>query len=185
MAIIKWLQLYGRHRNITSHKVFLQCELDVPLFLCQSMTLTCLWSLLPSWADLCNYLDQQNVAVVMLRDFQGHKKQYGFYSVLSLSSSLSLLLSFGPRHHFLRQIAHMERPSVCIPTDNGKEAPYWQPASLPDMWLKEPSDDSSPQYIFQLRPQIWWKWKMKVKVTQSYPTLCNTMEFSRPEYWSG
>ena len=103
----------------------------------------------------------------MLRDFQGHKKQYGFYSVLSLSLplslslslSLSLLLSLDPSHHFLRKIAHMERPSVCIPTDNGKEAPYWQPASLPDMWLREPSDDSSPQYIFRLRPQIWWKWK--------------------------
>ena len=129
MAIIKWLQLYGHHRNITSHKVFLQCELDVPLFLCPSMTLTCLGSLLPSWANLCNYLDQQNVALVILHDFQGHKKQYGFYSVLSLSSSLSLslslslLLSLDPSHHFLRKIAHMERPSRCIPTDNDKEAP--------------------------------------------------------------
>ena len=32
--------------------------------------------------------------------------------------------------------------------------------------------------------------KVKVKVAQSYPTLCNpmdykSMEFSRPEYWSG
>jgi len=25
----------------------------------------------------------------------------------------------------------------------------------------------------------------KVKVTQSCPTLCDPMEFSRPEYWSG
>ena len=104
---------------------------------------------------------------------------------LPLSLSLSLLLSLDPSHHFLRKIAHMERPSRCIPTDNDKEAPCWQPASLPDMWLKEPSDDSSPQNIFQLRPQIWWKWKMKMKVTLSYPTLCDTMEFSRPEYWSG
>ena len=27
--------------------------------------------------------------------------------------------------------------------------------------------------------------RMKVKVTQSCLTLCNPMEFSRPEYWSG
>ena len=35
-----------------------------------------------------------------------------------------------------------------------------------------------------------WKWKVKVKVARSCPTLCNpigykSMEFSRPEYWSG
>ena len=142
-------------------------------------------SLLPSWADLYNYLDQQNVAMVMLCDFQGHKMQYGFCAVLSLSLSPSLSLSLDPSHDFLRKIAHMETPSVCIPTDNGKEAPSWQPALLPDIWLEEPSDDSSPQYIFQLSPQIWGKWKMKVKVTQPYPSLGNTMEFSRPEYWSG
>ena len=27
--------------------------------------------------------------------------------------------------------------------------------------------------------------EVKVKVTQSCPTLCNPTEFSRPEYWSG
>ena len=27
--------------------------------------------------------------------------------------------------------------------------------------------------------------KVKMKVTQSCPTLCDPMEFSRPEYWSG
>ena len=27
--------------------------------------------------------------------------------------------------------------------------------------------------------------KVKVKVTQSCSTLCNPMEFSGPEYWSG
>ena len=27
--------------------------------------------------------------------------------------------------------------------------------------------------------------KVKVKVTQLCPTLCNPMDFSRPEYWSG
>ena len=27
--------------------------------------------------------------------------------------------------------------------------------------------------------------EMKVQVIQLYPTLCNPMEFSRPEYWSG
>ena len=26
---------------------------------------------------------------------------------------------------------------------------------------------------------------VKVKATQSCPTLCNPMEFSRPEYWNG
>ena len=26
---------------------------------------------------------------------------------------------------------------------------------------------------------------MKVKVAQSCPTLCDPMDFSRPEYWSG
>ena len=26
---------------------------------------------------------------------------------------------------------------------------------------------------------------MNIKVTQSCPTLCNPVEFSRPEYWSG
>ena len=34
---------------------------------------------------------------------------------------------------------------------------------------------------------IRWKWKVKVKVTQSYPTFCDPppLEFSWPEYWSG
>ena len=27
--------------------------------------------------------------------------------------------------------------------------------------------------------------EVKVKVTQLCPTLCDPMEFSRPEYWSG
>ena len=26
--------------------------------------------------------------------------------------------------------------------------------------------------------------KMKMKISQSCPTLCNPVEFSRPEYWS-
>ena len=26
--------------------------------------------------------------------------------------------------------------------------------------------------------------KMKMKISQSYLTLCNPVEFSRPEYWS-
>ena len=30
---------------------------------------------------------------------------------------------------------------------------------------------------------LFWKWK--VKVPQSRATLCNPMDFSRPEYWSG
>ena len=36
-------------------------------------------------------------------------------------------------------------------------------------------------------PDVGKDWKVKVKVTQSCLTLCNpwTMEFSRPEYWSG
>ena len=29
------------------------------------------------------------------------------------------------------------------------------------------------------------KVKVKVKIAQSCPMLCNPMEFSRPEYWSG
>ena len=35
------------------------------------------------------------------------------------------------------------------------------------------------EYIFSFHV------KCEVKVTQSCPILCDTMEFSRPEYWSG
>ena len=37
-------------------------------------------------------------------------------------------------------------------------------------------------------PDVIWILQSKVKVAQSCPTLCNpmeSMEFSRPEYWSG
>ena len=43
-------------------------------------------------------------------------------------------------------------------------------------------------HVFQ--PSLFYKQEVKVKVTQSCPTLCDpmdypVMEFSRPEYWSG
>ena len=41
----------------------------------------------------------------------------------------------------------------------------------------------------EIKNRLWTQWgkekKAKVKVAQSRPTLCDPMEFSRSEYWSG
>ena len=51
----------------------------------------------------------------------------------------------------------------------------WDRKNNPEPWNKLGPND---QYKF-------YSVNLKVKVAQLCPTLCDPMEFSRPEYWSG
>ena len=67
---------------------------------------------------------------------------------------------------------------IMIPNSPLKITPkfLWWLTSVLDHWLI--------QHPKHLANSAFSK-KLKVKVTQSCPTLCNSMEFSRPECWSG
>ena len=58
--------------------------------------------------------------------------------------------------------------------------PFPSPGDLPNLGI-EPRSSALQEDSLPAESQG----KLEVKVTQSCPTLCDPMDFSRPEYWSG